>query len=61
MGNILGVEYAFEKMICDACETILLDSNATVKLMELRKNGFELFDKIKLHVLKILIGIQGCL
>lgn len=52
------VDYAFEEMICDACETMLLDSNATVKLMELRKNDLELFEKIKLHVLKILNAIR---
>ena len=52
------VDYAFEEMICDACETMLLDSNAAVKLMELRKNDLELFEKIKLHVLKILNAIR---
>ena len=52
------VDYAFEEMICDACETMLLDSNAAVKLMELRKSDLELFEKIKLHVLKILNAIR---
>lgn len=52
------VEFAYEEMIADACETMLLDSNATVKLMELRKSDLELFEKIKLHVLKILNNIR---
>lgn len=52
------VDYAYEEMIADACETMLLDSNATVKLMELRKSDLELFEKIKLHVQKILNSIR---
>lgn len=47
-------DYAYEEMICDACETMLLDSNAVYKLMELRKTDLELFDKIKLHIHKLL-------
>jgi hypothetical protein len=49
---------AYEELICDACETMLLDSNAVVKLMELRKSDLELFEKIKLHILKILNDIR---
>ncbi len=52
------VDYAYEEMIADACETMLLDSNAVVKLMELRKSDLELFEKIKLHVQKILNSIR---
>ena len=51
-------DYAYEEMICDACERMLLDSNAVVKLMELRKSDLELFEKIKLHVLEILNKIR---
>ena len=51
-------DYAYEEMIADACETMLLDSNAMVKLMELRKNDLELFEKIKLHIYKILNDIR---
>ena len=51
-------DYAYEEMIADACETMLLDSNAMVKLMELRKSDLELFEKIKLHIYKILNDIR---
>ena len=37
---------------------MLLDSNAMVKLMELRKSDLELFEKIKLHILKILNDVR---
>ena len=51
-------DLAYEEMIADACETMLLDSNAMVKLMELRKSDLELFEKIKLHIYKILNDIR---
>ncbi|MEE1046098.1 MAG: hypothetical protein U0M60_01605, partial [Clostridia bacterium] len=51
-------DYAYEEMIADACERMLLDSNAVVKLMELRKADLELFEKIKLRVLEILNNIR---
>ena len=56
--NTNDADLAYEEMICDACETMLLDSNAVVKLMELRKSDLELFEKIKLHILKILNDIH---
>ena len=56
--NNNDADRAYEEMIADACETMLLDSNAVVKLMELRKADLELFEKIKLHILKILNGIR---
>ena len=56
--NTTDVDKAYEEMICDACETMLLDSNAVVKLMELRKSDLELFEKIRLHILKILNDIR---
>ena len=52
-------DLAYEEMIADACERMLLDSNAVVKLMELRKSDLELFEKIKLHVLEILNKIRN--
>lgn len=52
-------DYAYEEMICDACERMLLDSNAVVKLMELRKSDLELFEKIKLHILQLLNKIRN--
>jgi hypothetical protein len=51
-------DLAYEEMIADACERMLLDSNAVVKLMQLRKADLELFEKIKLHVLEILGNIR---
>ena len=53
------VDFAYEEMICDACETMLLDSKAVFKLMELRKTDLELFDKIKLHIYELLNNIRG--
>ena len=52
-------DYAYEEMIADACETMLLDSNAVYKLMELRKTDLELFDKIKLHIHELLNKIRN--
>ena len=57
--NTSDVDLAYEEMIADACETMLLDSNAAVKLMELRKSDLELFEKIKLHIHKILSEIRN--
>ena len=52
-------DFAYEEMICDACETMLLDSDAVYKLMELRKTDLELFDKIKLHIHELLNKIRN--
>ena len=52
-------DLAYEEMIADACETMLLDSNAVVKLMELRKTDLELFDKIKLFINNLLNKIRS--
>ena len=52
-------DFAYEEMICDACETMLLDSDAIYKLMELRKTDLELFDKIKLHIHELLNKIRN--
>ncbi len=51
-------DFAYEEMICDACETMLLDSNAVVKLMELRKADLNLFETIKLHIYELLNKIR---
>ncbi len=51
-------DLAYEEMIADACETMLLDSNAVVKLMQLRENDLDLFEKIKLHVLELVNKIR---
>lgn len=50
---------AFEEMICQACETLLLDSNAVVKLMELRKTDLGLFERIKLHIAELLNTLRN--
>ena len=52
-------DYAYEEMIADACETMLLDSNAVYKLMELRKTDLDLFEKIKLHLHELLTKIRN--
>ena len=51
-------DYAYEEMIADACETMLLDSNAVYKLMELRKSDLNLFETIKLHIYELLSKIR---
>lgn len=52
-------DFAYEEMIADACETMLLDSNAVYKLMELRKTDLDLFEKIKLHLHELLTKIRN--
>lgn len=52
-------DLAYEEMIADACETMLLDSNAVYKLMELRKADLELFEKIKLHIHELLNKLRN--
>ena len=52
-------DLAYEEMIADACETMLLDSNAVYKLMELRKTDLDLFEKIKLHIHELLNKIRN--
>ena len=47
-------DLAYEEMICDALETMLLDSNAMVKLMQLRQTDLSLFEKLKMHILELL-------
>ena len=52
------VNEAFEEMVCEACEKMLLDSNAAVKLAQLRAKDAGLFEKIKTHILDILNKIR---
>ena len=52
-------DYAYEEMIADACETLLLDSNAVYKLMELRRSDLNLFETIKLHIHELLSKIRA--
>ena len=51
-------DFAYEEMICDACETMLLDSNAVVKLMQLRQTDLSLFEKLKMHILELLNNLR---
>lgn len=55
----IDADLAYEELIADACERMLLDSDAVVKLMELRKAALNLFEKIKLHVLEILEKLRA--
>ena len=62
MMNKLGtddINEAYEEMVCEACEKMLLDSNAAVKLAQLRAKDAGLFEKIKAHVLGILNKIRA--
>ena len=52
-------DYAYEEMIADACERMLLDSNAMLKLAKLKKIDLDLFEKIRLHILDILNKIRA--
>lgn len=57
--NTRDADYAFEEMICDACETLLLDSNAVAKLQMLREQDLTLFEKIKLHIRNLLDKLRA--
>ena len=56
--NTNDPDLAYEEMVCDACETMLLDSNAMVKLMQLRQTDLDLFEKIKMHILELLNNLR---
>ena len=51
-------DFAYEEMICDACETMLLDSNVVEKLMRLKVTDLTLFEKIKAHIRGLLNKIR---
>lgn len=53
-----NADEVYEEMICDACETMLLDSNAMVKLMQLRQTDLTLFEKLKLHIIELLTALR---
>lgn len=55
----LDADAAFEEMIADACETMLLDSNVLLKLAKLKEIDLDLFEKIRLHILDILNKIRA--
>lgn len=50
---------AYEEMIADACERMLLDSDVMLKLAKLKKIDLDLFEKIRLHILDILNKIRA--
>lgn len=53
------VDLAYREMVADAMESMLLDSNATVKLMELRQKDAGLFNKLKAHILDLINKIRN--
>lgn len=53
------VDFAYREMVADAMESMLLDSNATVKLMELRQKDAGLFNKLKAHILELINKIRN--
>ena len=55
----LDPDEAYEEMIADACERMLLDSDVMLKLAKLKKIDLDLFEKIRLHILDILNKIRA--
>ncbi|MBQ9860950.1 MAG: hypothetical protein IJO75_01690 [Clostridia bacterium] len=53
------LDVAFEEMVCDACERMLLDSNAMEKLAQLKQKDHALWEKIKQHICQVLDKIRG--
>ena len=52
------VDIAMEELVADACETMLLDSNAVEKLAELRQKDATIFDKIKQFIENLLTKLR---
>ena len=52
--NTTDAAVAYEEMVADACQTMLLDSNAVEKLVQLRQQDKGLFEKIKEFIHNIL-------
>lgn len=52
------VDIAMEELVADACETMLLDSNAVEKLTELRQKDATIFDKIKQFIENLLTKLR---
>lgn len=52
--NTTDEAVAYEEMVADACQTMLLDSNAVEKLVQLRQQDKGLFEKIKEFIHNIL-------
>ena len=50
---------AYEEMVADACERMLLDSNVMLKLAKLKQIDLDLFEKIRLHIIDILNKIRA--
>ena len=56
--NTTDEAVAFEEMVADACQTMLLDSNAVEKLIQLRQQDKGLFEKIKEFIHNILAKLR---
>ena len=56
--NTTDEAVAYEEMVADACQTMLLDSNAVEKLVQLRQQDTGLFEKIKEFIHNILAKLR---
>ncbi len=56
--NTTDEAVAYEEMVADACQTMLLDSNAVEKLIQLRQQDKGLFEKIKEFIHNILAKLR---
>lgn len=56
--NTTDEAIAYEEMVADACQTMLLDSNAVEKLIQLRQQDKGLFEKIKEFIHNILAKLR---
>lgn len=50
---------AYEELVADACQTMLLDSNAVEKLAQLRQRDKTLFEKIREFIIGLIDKIRG--
>ena len=52
-------DYAFEEVVCDACERMLMDSNAMEKLAALKKKDPGVFEKFIQHIKDLLAKLRA--
>lgn len=55
----LSRDEAFDELVADACESMLLDSNAVEKVAELRSTDSELFGRIRQFIRRILNRLRA--
>lgn len=58
-GRSISTETAYEEVVADSMETMLTDSNAVERLVELKKTDSRLFDKLHETVNKFLAAIKS--